>query len=270
MARFNANDADKYGGQGGGGFFSIDKDKGVKQVRFLYETVDDITGMSVHKIKLKNKDGDVKDRYVNCLREYSDPMDKCPFCQEKKPTQARLLIPVYCIDDDEVQIWDRGKTMFQKLISVCERATRNGSSIVNHIFEVERNGKPKDKKTTYEIYDVDEDDTQLSDFELPEIFGRKGLVLDKTAEEMEYFLDTDEFPPVEDDEDEEEDEKPVRRRESSRRPERAKRDDADDRDVQDDADDEDEDDERSSRSNRARAGRRTPSSRSSSRKEDKF
>lgn len=269
MARFNANDADKYGGQGGGGFFSIDKDKGVKQVRFLYETVDDITGMSVHKIKLKNKDGDVKDRYVNCLREYSDPMDKCPFCQEKKPTQARLLIPVYCIDDDEVQIWDRGKTMFQKLISVCERATRNGSSIVNHIFEVERNGKPKDKKTTYEIYDVDEDDTQLSDFELPEIFGRKGLVLDKTAEEMEYFLDTDEFPPV-DDEDEEEDEKPVRRRESSRRPERAKRDDADDRDVQDDADDEDEDDERSSRSNRARAGRRTPSSRSSSRKEDKF
>lgn len=247
MARFKADDADRYGstGGGGGGFFNIQNDKEVKEVRFLYETVDDIEGMSVHKIKVKNKDGELKDRYVNCLREYSDPMDVCPFCNAKMPTQARLFIPLYNITDDEVQIWDRGKTMFQTLTSVCERATKKGSLIINHIFEVERNGKPKDKKTTYGIFETEEDDTELSDFEIPEILGPKNIVLDKSAEDMEYFLEEHEFPPVDDDAEEEE---PVRRR--SGRTERNER--------------AEESEERPSRDR----GRRTPAS--SRKKEDVY
>lgn len=232
MARFRADDANKYGGQGGGGFFSIAEDKGTKQVRLLYESVDDIQGDSVHKVKV----GD-KDRYVNCLRAYNDPIDACPFCKAHIPVQARLFIPLYNIDADEVQIWDRGKSMFQKLVSVCERATRKGSSIVNHVFTVERIGKPKDTKTTYEIYDDDEDDTEITEFTLPTIIGPKALVLDKSVEDMEYYLDEGSFPPVDDSDDEEDDEAPVRRR-SSEREER-----------------------------RERTGRRTPAS---SRKEDKF
>ena len=211
MARFGAQDVDKYGGQGGGGFFSIANDKETKQVRFMYNTVDDIEGMSVHKIKVRDKSGNEKDRYVNCLREYKDPMDKCPFCREHMNTQARLFIPVYNIDEDAVQIWDRGKTMFQKLTSQCARYSKN-CNIVNNIFDVERNGKPKDQKTSYELYQVEADDTELEDLpELPKILG--GLVMDKTAEDMEYYLENDEFPP-EDDEEQEEDERPVRRRDS--------------------------------------------------------
>ena len=133
MARFRAEEADNYGGQGGGGFFSIANDKEVKQVRFMYDTVDDIEGMSVHKIKI----GD-KDRYVNCLREYNQPVDDCPLCRERNPVQARLFIPVYNIDEDAVQIWDRGKTMFSKMTSLCSRyAVKN--HLVNNIFEIERN-----------------------------------------------------------------------------------------------------------------------------------
>ena len=205
MARFNAKDADNYGGQGGGGFFSIANDKEVKQVRFMYDTVDDIEGMSVHKIKI----GD-KDRYVNCLREYNQPVDDCPLCRERNPVQARLFIPVYNIDEDAVQIWDRGKTMFSKMTSLCSRyAVKN--HLVNNIFEIERNGKPKDTKTTYEIFSVDKDGTELTDLpEAPQILG--GFVLDKTAEDMEYYLDEGEFPPTED----AETERPARRRESAR------------------------------------------------------
>lgn len=207
MARFKADEAKNYGGQGGGGFFGIAEDKEVKRVRFMYKTVSDIEGDSVHKVKV----GD-KERYVNCLRKYNDPLDDCPFCASKKyPVQARLFIPLYNIDEDCVQIWDRGKTMFPKVTSQCSRYSNEHTDIVNNIFEIERNGKPKDKKTTYEIYWVDKDNTQMEDLpEEPKIVG--GFVLDKSADDMEYYLETGEFPPTE--EDDEEDERPVRRRDA--------------------------------------------------------
>ena len=102
---------------------------------------------------------------------------------------------------------------------------------MQHIFEVERHGKPKDTSTTYEIYEVEKDDTQLEDFEdTPKILG--GLVMEKTAEDMEYYLESGEFPPEDDedkpkrrgssrrqDDDEEEEERPARR-ESRRTPSR--------------------------------------------------
>lgn len=210
MARFRANEADNYGGQGGGGFFSIQNDKEVKQVRFMYDTVDDIEGMSVHKVEVNGKD-----RYVNCLREYNQPIDDCPFCRDKMPVQARLFIPIYNIDEDAVQIWDRGKTMFSKMTSLCSRYATKGN-LVNNIFEIERNGKPKDTNTTYEIFQIDKDDTEIADLgDLPKVLGT--VVLDKTAEDMEYFLEENEFPP--DDEDDEE--KPTRRSSRDSREERS-------------------------------------------------
>lgn len=212
MARFRADEANNYGGQGGGGFFSIPNDKEVKQVRVMYNTIDDVDGMSVHKIKI----GD-KERYVNCLREYNDPVDVCPFCREGIKTQARLFMPIYNIDEDAVQIWDRGKNMFQKVTSICNRYTNKDTNLVNNIFEIERNGKPKDMKTTYEFYKIDCDDTELEDLpEAPKILG--GLVLDKTAEDMEYYLEEGQFPPTDD---EAEEEQPRRR--ESRNSERTER-----------------------------------------------
>jgi len=207
MARFSADEVEHYGGQGGGGFFGISEDKQVKKVRFMYETTDDIEGMSVHRVEVNGKD-----RYVNCLREYNQPMDDCPFCREKMRTQARLFIPVYNIDEDAAQIWDRGKTMFQTLMGQCKRCSNEDNHIVNTIFEVERNGKPKDPKTVYQLYPGKRDDTELEDLpEAPKILG--GFVLDKTADDMEYYLENGEFPPTEDDEEEE----PVRRRDSRER-----------------------------------------------------
>lgn len=203
MARFHADEAQNYGGQGGGGFFSIQNDKETKQVRFMYETLDDIEGTSVHKVEVNGKD-----RYVNCLREYNQPIDDCPFCREHYPVQARLFIPIYNIEEDSVQIWDRGKTMFQTLTGQCSRHCDDKTHICNNIFDVERQGKPKDKKTQYAIYYVDKDDTELEDLpEAPHIIG--GFVLDKTADDMEYYLENGEFPPTEDEE-----EAPVRRRDS--------------------------------------------------------
>lgn len=204
MATFKANEADNYGTTGGGSFFNIQNDKETKQVRFMYNTIEDVEGMSVHKIELGNKN-----RYVNCLRAYDEPKENCPFCRENVKLQARVFVPVYNIEEDEAQIWDRGKPMMAKLSSLCSHYANGKHLLVNTIFEVERNGKPKDMKTTYEIYNIETDDTTLEDLpEMPKILG--GLVLDKTAEEMEYFLKEDEFPSSGGD-----DSEPPRRRGSS-------------------------------------------------------
>jgi len=248
MARFNASESANYGGQGGGGFFSISENKGVKRVRFLYNNENDIEGFSVHEVDI-----DDKKRYVNCLRTYRDPVDMCPFCREKIKTQVKLLIPVYNVDEDQVQVWDRGKKMFEKMSSLCSRYA-NKDNLVQHIFEVERNGKPKDTNTTYEIYEVEKDDTQLEDFEddMPKLLG--GLVLEKSADDMEYYLEEKEFPP----EDDGEEERPRRRssrEEATTRRRSSRRD--EEEDAEDDADDEEED-EKPARRSSARSERRTP------------
>ena len=65
--------------------------------------------------------------------------------------------------------------------------------MVAHEFEIERHGAPKSTDTTYEIYEVDKDDTIMEDLpEVPEILG--GVVLDKSYEDMEYYLDNGVFP----------------------------------------------------------------------------
>lgn len=207
--RFDASNADKYGAQGAAGFFKLENDHDTGHIRFLYNNIEDIQGDAVHEVKI-----DGKRRYVNCIRDYNEPKDVCPFCRENKPVVAKLFMPVYNVDEDKVQIWERGKTFFKKMSWLCSKyATKH--DLVSYIFEVERFGKAQSTDTTYEISPVEDglDDTTLEDLpEAPEVLGR--IVLDKTAEEMEYFLQEGQFPPTGDEEDSYDE--PVRRRESSR------------------------------------------------------
>ena len=218
MASFNVRDAENYGGQGGGGFFSLKNNKDVAQVRLLYNGIDDVSGKSVHEIELNGKK-----RYVNCLREYGDPVDVCPLCKAGSFVQVKYFIPLYVIaiktnnDNpdrvppivtpvDSIMTWERGKKYGSKLTSIMSRYP----DTVSHIFEIERNGKAGDQQTTYEIWETgtdegasiqrSEDSTTLSitaddgtvnNFDIPDPIGT--IVLDKSAEEMENFLQTGDF-----------------------------------------------------------------------------
>lgn len=215
MARFNFEDADKYGGQGGSGYFSLKDDRDTAVVRFLYNSPDDVEGYAVHEVEI-----DGRKRYVNCLREYNQPIDDCPFCKARMYQTAKLFIPLYNEDAKKVQVWERGKKFFGKLSSVLSRC--DADPICSQTFEIERNGKKGDTQTTYEIYQTRDraDDMTLEDFDTPEILGR--LILDKSADDMEFYLENEYFPP----EDEaptrrnsrrEEDDRPARRESSSRR-----------------------------------------------------
>ena len=183
MAKFSVEQGENFGGQGGGGFFSIKNDKEVAHVRFLYNSIDDVSGYSVHEIELNGKK-----RYVNCLREYGDPVDTCPFCKAGKFNQVKYFVPIYNMDTDSLQTWERGKKFGAKLTSMCSRYPNT----VSHTFEIERNGKAGDTQTTYEIYETGETEgVTLEDFEVPNPLGT--IILDKSAEEMEAFLNTGDF-----------------------------------------------------------------------------
>jgi hypothetical protein len=190
MARFSYEDADKYGNSGNGGsYFKLSNDGDVARVQLLGDDMNDFPGYAVHKVTV----GD-SDRWVNCLREYNDPVDVCPFCAAKKKQQARLFIPLYNIDEGEVQVWERGKTFISKLAGYCAR----NPEVASMVTEIERHGKSGDTSTTYELYPSREEpeyaslDDFLADNEIPEVLGR--YVLDKSAEDMEYYLSKGRFP----------------------------------------------------------------------------
>lgn len=228
MARFTFEDADNYQQKGNNnvGFFKLVNDKDVATIRMLYNDADDIEGFSVHEVQVNDKK-----RYVNCLRTYRDPIDDCPLCKSGNACKAKLFIPLYNEDEQQSQIWERGTKFFSKVSSVCARY--NKSPIVSQIFEVERSGKPRDTSTDYNFYRTDDpaDDKRIEDFEMPKILG--GLVIDATADDMEYYLDNGQFPPKDSDDDEaprrrsrrdeEEDERPTRRSEGRRTPARSRR-----------------------------------------------
>jgi len=217
MARFNLDNADNYGNNGnGGGFFSLKNDGDVAVVRFLYDNADDIEGYAVHEVEVNGKK-----RYVNCLREYNQPVDDCPFCKARMKVLAKLFIPVYNEDEDKTQVWERGKKFFSQISGICSRY--DDAPIVSQTFEIERNGKPKDTSTTYGIYRTKDksDGKTLEDFEMPTILG--GIVLDKSADDMLYYLDAKEFPPEDDEEDDTPRRRTSRRDEEEEAPRRSRR-----------------------------------------------
>lgn len=186
MAKIGFNDFNNYGGETNGSFFSLKNDGDTAVVRFMYDTMNDLEGFAVHEVEV-----DGKKRYVNCLRDYNEPVENCPFCEAKMKVVAKLFVPLYNIDEEEVQTWDRGKTFVTKLSELFAKFT----PLVSTPFEIERNGEPGDKKTKYETYELPTDEVTLEDLpEPPKILGI--VVLDKTYEEMVEFLETGTFPEV--------------------------------------------------------------------------
>lgn len=182
MARFNMQEAENYGAVKNN-YFSLKDDGDTAIIRFLYNDINDVEGVSTHEVELP----DGKKMDVECLRAYNEPLHKCPLCEAGYKVNAKLFIPIYDVSSKESKIWTRGRTFFQKLSSLCSRY----SPLVSMPFEIERCGKKGDTNTTYETYPTQSDNAMIEDF--PEIKA-EGLVFQvKTAEEMRTYLETGAF-----------------------------------------------------------------------------
>ncbi len=184
MAQFDMNTADNYGNSKGS-FFVLKNDMDKAQVRFLYEGMEDIKGELVHRVQV----GD-KERYVSCLRTYSDPIDKCPFCAAQIKVQPRLFLKLYNEDAGEVQIWERSKAYYQKLSGYASRY----KPLYNEVIEIERHGKAGDQQTDYQFFPFENTPIDITDekYECPDVVGT--IILDKTADDMHYYLENGNFP----------------------------------------------------------------------------
>lgn len=213
MARVKFDEMDKYVTKSSGNWFSLKDDGEVAKVRFLFNSLDDLP-IRVHDIQIGESY-----RSVACLRDYDDPIHKCPLCEARNNPKVKLFIPLHDEDSDSIKFWQRPQSFGTKIASQFARY----KNFPSHLFEIERHGKSGDMKTTYELFEVDEDNAKLSDFEVKDAIGT--VVLDKTAEEMEYYLENGEFPEETKSEDTEEDklnkrEEPIRRRTPARNTDR--------------------------------------------------
>lgn len=186
MSTFSFDEADNYGTSNTGSFFTLKDDGDSARVRFLYDGINDIRGYAVHQVEIEPG----KKRYVNCLRNYNDPIEKCPFCAAQMKVIPRMFLKLYNEDTEETQIWERGKTYFQKMGSLAAHY----SPLRDEIIEIERSGKKGDKNTQYNFYPTESKPIDPNDekYNCPEPVGT--IILDKSADEMQEFLDTGMFP----------------------------------------------------------------------------
>jgi len=186
MGRINPNDMENYQSGGNSEFFSLPNDKDIATVRFMYETFEEVDTFAVHEIEVNGKR-----RYINCLRDYTQPLDDCPLCLAKYPIIPKMFVSLYDVNEEKVKIWDRGRSFKDTILGLCNRY----NPLVSTPFEIERQGKKGDTGTKYMPYPLQSDDTMLAD--LPERTDPLGtIILDKTYEDIEDFLQTGSFPAV--------------------------------------------------------------------------
>ncbi len=199
MGRINPNDVERYESNNNSEWLKLQNDGDVARVQFLYKTYNDLDTFACHRVQV----GDTE-RYVDCKRDYDSPIDDCPFCANGIPVKPVMILSMYDHADGKIKIWERGKT-FRKKIEALFNRYPNLSTMV---FEIERRGAKGDKKTQYEIFPMPEvAPVDVSEIERPEFIG--SFILDKSVDEMQYYIDHGVFP---EDSEKTNEEEPIRRR----------------------------------------------------------
>lgn len=192
------------------GFFKLENNHDKAIVRLLHENYEDFSRRPVHYVRVPDKKYRVG---VNCLRADNMPDSECPFCSSQISTdivskrRKRMFVEflVYKILDRNNKVlqdytekprrmvWERDRSFDDKIFSLSSRF----NPLCDTVFQVERFGEKQSTDTSYDIYQIDVDKSQYP-YELPEkVYNPDGIqILDKTFDEMNYYLENNSFPPV--------------------------------------------------------------------------
>ena len=153
MAKFNpAADLDNYASTGS--FFSLKNDGDFRTVRFMYNDVSGLDGYGLHRVKVNGYD-----RNVDCLREYNDPLNKCPLCEARYKVFPKFFVNLYDDETQEQLIWERGQNFYSQFADLCQGC----NPLVSYPVKIIRHGKKGDMETTYEFEVQEQDDFTLDD-----------------------------------------------------------------------------------------------------------
>lgn len=189
MARINFNEVDNYSNNNGTDWLRLQNDGDNTLVQFLFKDLEDIDIYSTHEVVVNNEDGSKTKRYVDCKRNYDDPLDVCPLCEEGNQAKPLIILSLYDHKDNKVKIWQRGK----KFLETLKGYLTEYPDLTKVVFRLVRNGAKGDQRTTYTLIPAtDVDPINVEDVERPNLLGN--FILDKNAEEMKIYLETKSFP----------------------------------------------------------------------------
>lgn len=189
MGRINYEDVDNYGSNSDSEFLQLKDDGDMVTAQLMIEDMEDVDIFACHQAVVgKWDDGNDKTRFVSCLRNYDDPLDVCPMCAAGLKTQVVMMLAMVDQKDRKIKIWNRGKTFIPKIKNFVNR----WGDMTQKPVDIIRNGRRGDKKTTYDIQISPAKPIDISQYEKPEFLG--GYIMDKTADEMQEYLDTGSFP----------------------------------------------------------------------------
>lgn len=212
MGRISIDDMEKFSGNNSTKvpFFKLQDDGDKAIVRFAHDSLSDVEALAIHKVKV----GGI-DRKVSCLRGANDSTDACPFCNAGIPVSSAMYLkmlvyePVQSgenkglyLNKPTLQIWEKGAGFKKQIQSFINRYASGGKKLIDQIVEIERSGKKGDMKTQYMIYPVTDFDTDECPIpenpEDMEYTALGGIVMDKSYDDMNAYLDDGEFPQVKD------------------------------------------------------------------------
>lgn len=180
-----------------GYFNSLKNDKDEAIVRFVYADVKEFDLLTAHKVKV----GEYY-RYISCLRDGNDPVDKCPICQRGDKVTLRFFVKLIEYVKDEngnvlpvAKVWDRPASFAKDLKGYIEEY----GDLKNVIFKIKRSGAKGDMQTKYTLVvanpTVYNDNVYVKDFSAFDNFdlGRHSYY-DLDFNEVKYFVTTGNIP----------------------------------------------------------------------------
>ena len=196
----NLNTVSAQAPQGGPqvGFFTLKNNGDEAIVRFMHDDTNSFEILGTHQIRVNGKF-----RRINCIRNPQDPISACPFCESGEKLDYRFYIHLlqYTNNPDgtvsvEPKVWERSISYANKL----REYITNYGPMSDVICKIVRHGEPGDMKTEFEIIpnlnkQIYRDDVFVKK---PELFdGYKALgrvVLDRSKEDINVYLNTGNFP----------------------------------------------------------------------------
>ncbi len=120
-----------------GDFFMLRNDGDYADVIFLYRSYDDVLVADTHYIKSNEYSG-----YCHCNGS------GCPACQKGIRVQNKLFIPLFNLDDNKIEFFDRNSRFENQLMQDVLLSYPNPSE---YVFRITRHGEAGSMGTHYSI-----------------------------------------------------------------------------------------------------------------------
>lgn len=195
------------------GFFKLPKDGDEALVRINLKSLEDLKFATVHKPVFGKKFEGLGTGFtpVSCLNEVGSYSDACPFCKAAaeghevigKASKVVYVLMLVSYKDSATGtfsaavpvVWERPAGFSKELASKL----RDYGSLAEHVFKVSRIGTGKDTRYSLDYIPLyDKPEAVSTDFSAFDGFNiNKHSYWEKSAEELQAYVDTGSFPQAE-------------------------------------------------------------------------